>query len=226
MDTEKIGTALALSLLLVLVGVACSVEKEVILAQKAVDQARLVHSDRHAPYQFFSAEFFLAEARHQLISADFDRAEKYARASRENAHKAGSLVLEKGLWPDSLIDPASIYPPPVAKPAENGKPADVSSNGGKKDFKNKIHLLEESVQRIARDGGKECAPREFAAAEAHLEFARDDLFDRRFISCTQHLACVESNVKKADAFIPNCREAQSKGRPLEFFGNAKEIPPQ
>ena len=172
---RKIAAKAALTFFILFAGTSCSVEKEVLLAQKTVDQARSVHSEQHAPYHFFSAELYLDEARHQLLLSDFPRAEKYARTSRKNAHLAGAAVKEKGLWPDSLIDPAAILSPPAGeKLPETERTADGSKNGGKTDVKAQIHFWEKGVQRIAGDGAKTCAPKELAAAEAHLEFARDD----------------------------------------------------
>ncbi len=96
----------------------CAAEDAIDRAAAAIDQAQQVHAEYLAPYEFTSAEQYLAEARKQLNESDFDAAQAYADAAYQKALKAAEIARGKHalpMVPWSATQPAP-YEPETAAP--------------------------------------------------------------------------------------------------------------
>ena len=61
-------------------------------AEKAVATAKLRHSDRYAPYEYFGAEAYLDQAKYRAAYGDYQTAYRYGKKSEAMAEKAVSLT--------------------------------------------------------------------------------------------------------------------------------------
>jgi len=77
----------------------CEVEKAVNQAEMAVDSARAVHADQLAPYEFASAEQFLAGAKRELYESHYDSAQVFANRALQMATSAETLARKKHAEP-------------------------------------------------------------------------------------------------------------------------------
>jgi outer membrane protein OmpA-like peptidoglycan-associated protein len=70
-----------------------------------------------------------------------------------------------------------------------------------------INNLRQQLAQIDAQGARICTPREFAAAESNLEFAREEWSEREYIACQDHLIIVAEKIKAAQNWLSNCVEA-------------------
>jgi len=130
-----IAGLLALALLPLLIG--CVAENEVHRAQRALDQARAVHAEYLAPYEFASAENFLAQAKVELNESDYDSAQKFATRANQMAQQAQAIAEKKHASPmvpfqpppqpttvpaPAPAQPPAATPPPAPPPAQPTPP--------------------------------------------------------------------------------------------------------
>jgi OOP family OmpA-OmpF porin len=78
-------------------------------------------------------------------------------------------------------------------------------------MRGRVSGLEGVVQEAAKNGAKRCAPREFAIAQSHLEFATVDLDQGHLSDAEAELQIAEPNAKAALAMSPHdlCTEAHT-----------------
>ncbi len=114
-----LAVLLALALLLMLIG--CVAENEVRRAQQAVDQARSVHAAYLAPYEFASAENYLAQAKVELNESHYESAQKFATRARQAAQQAQTIAEKKHASPMVPFQPppqaTTVQPTPAPQPA-------------------------------------------------------------------------------------------------------------
>ena len=70
-----------------------------------------------------------------------------------------------------------------------------------------INSLRQQLAQIDAQGARVCAPREFAAAEANLDFAREEWTEREYMTCQDHLVIAGNNIKAAQTWLTNCVES-------------------
>lgn len=90
-------------------------------AEKAVAAAKLRHSDRYAPYEYFGAEAYLEQAKYRAAYGDFQEAYRYGKKSEAMADKAVSLTKRRMEEESDKVrpgDPGTGAPREVAPPEE------------------------------------------------------------------------------------------------------------
>jgi len=63
-----------------------------------------------------------------------------------------------------------------------------------------------NLDQMENAGAKLCAPREFAAAEAHLDFAQQEWRVQNYRTAEDHIRMARNAMKKATPFLGSCRE--------------------
>jgi len=71
-----------------------------------------------------------------------------------------------------------------------------------------MEALKGELAGIEAQGAKVCAPREYAAAEAHLDFAHEEWSERDYIESQDHLVIVREQIAAARVWLNNCRETE------------------
>jgi hypothetical protein len=120
--------------------VGCAAENQVNVAARAVASAKSVEADVLAPYEFTSAELYLAEATEELHESDFDSAARFADKARTMATAAeqkARLAHAKPMvpWadrPEGAVAPAAPPAPPAAAAPAKVKPAPPAASVGPK----------------------------------------------------------------------------------------------
>ncbi len=97
--------ALALALVFLVFSFSCSVDQDIQLAEKAIKASKNVHADYLAPYEFSSAEVYLAGARRQANKSNFFRAKQFAAKATEQANMASVIARKKNSEPRIPYDP-------------------------------------------------------------------------------------------------------------------------
>jgi hypothetical protein len=97
--------ALALVIVLLVFSFSCSVDQDILLAEKAIKASRDVHADHLAPYEFSSAEINLEGARRQVNQSNFFRARQFAKKASEQANMASVIARKKNSVPRIPYDP-------------------------------------------------------------------------------------------------------------------------
>jgi outer membrane protein OmpA-like peptidoglycan-associated protein len=69
-----------------------------------------------------------------------------------------------------------------------------------------INTLRAQLAEMREQGAPICTPREYAAAEAHLDFAREEWGEREYIGAQDHLAIVRKNIEASKKWLENCVE--------------------
>jgi OOP family OmpA-OmpF porin len=69
-------------------------------------------------------------------------------------------------------------------------------------------VIASDVERARRSGAMQCAPRELASAEAHLEFGRGELSQGNSSRAAEHIRTAEAAVKKALGRSRDCANKQ------------------
>lgn len=82
-----------------------------------------------------------------------------------------------------------------------------------------INRLQTELEHLKTQSSLSCAPRELASAEANLEFAREDLERRQFISCADRLDRLEKDIQSVKEFALKCAQASNDQR-----GQTKSTP--
>jgi outer membrane protein OmpA-like peptidoglycan-associated protein len=62
------------------------------------------------------------------------------------------------------------------------------------------------LAEIRQQGAPVCTPREYASAEAHLDFAQDEWSERDYIRCQDHLMIVKAELDNARKWLESCVE--------------------
>jgi len=112
-----IGAGLLVFLTSLLLLGGCAAEDVVKRAETAVKQAGSVHADYLAPYEFASAEQYLAEAKKQLNESDYQTATAYAQKAIDMAAKAQAIAQQRHAEP---MIPWTADAPPPPPPVEEG----------------------------------------------------------------------------------------------------------
>ncbi len=73
-------------------------------------------------------------------------------------------------------------------------------------LKNEMTQVQQDLVNIEVAGAKVCAPKEYASAEAYLDFARGEYLDRNYIAVSDNLAESKKNIEAAKPFLANCVE--------------------
>jgi len=73
-------------------------------------------------------------------------------------------------------------------------------------LKTQIEQKKATLTEIEMQGAKICAPKEYAAAEAHLDFAQEEWNERDYIECQDHLVIVQQKIDSAKKWLTNCVE--------------------
>ncbi len=73
-------------------------------ATVALERARVVEADKKAPYEYYSARFYLYKAEEEWSYSDFNAALDYARESKRAA-EAAILKAKEDPWEGSPVDP-------------------------------------------------------------------------------------------------------------------------
>jgi len=68
--------------------------------------------------------------------------------------------------------------------------------------------IEQTIAEAEAMGAKVCAPREFAAAEANLDFAKNEWNERHYVKSRDHLLVAHANAQRAKDLSVNCIEKQ------------------
>jgi len=84
--------------------------------------------------------------------------------------------------------------------------------GIREEISNKIKKEKEKLSEMEKAGGKVCAPKEYAAAEAHLEFAEHEWNERDYREAGDHITLAKNSMKKAQPFLGSCRETTPTDR--------------
>ncbi len=66
--------------------------------------------------------------------------------------------------------------------------------------------LRGDLENIRTQGAKICAPREYASAEAHLDFAEEEWNERDFIRAQDHLVFAQESIEAARKWLAVCVE--------------------
>jgi len=99
----RAGVLVALALL----AAACGpIQSTTRLGQAAValERARVVEADKRAPYEYYSARFYLYKAEEEWSYSDFNAALDYASEARRAA-EAAILKAKEDPWTGSPVDP-------------------------------------------------------------------------------------------------------------------------
>ncbi len=75
-----------------------------------------------------------------------------------------------------------------------------------------INNLRQQLAQVEHQGARVCTPHEFAAAEANLEFAREEWTEREYIACQDHLVLATTNLKTSQRWLSNCVETTPPDR--------------
>lgn len=62
------------------------------------------------------------------------------------------------------------------------------------------------LAEIRAQGAPVCSPREYASAEAHLDFAHQEWSERDYIKCQDHLGIVKDQLEQSRKWLGNCVE--------------------
>lgn len=107
--------------------VGCAAEDAIHQAEVSIELAQGVHADYLAPYEFHSAEQFLAEAKKQLNESDYSAAQEYADHARQMAQESAAIARKKHSSPMIPWTPPEGQEPeefeeaaPPAQPDEQG----------------------------------------------------------------------------------------------------------
>ena len=73
-------------------------------ASIALERARVVEADRKAPYEYYSARFYLHKAEEEWSYSDFQKSFDYATKARSAAETA-ILKAKEDPWEGSPVDP-------------------------------------------------------------------------------------------------------------------------
>lgn len=73
-------------------------------ASVALERARVVEADRKAPYEYYSARFYLHKAEEEWSYSDFNAALDYATEAKRAA-EAAILKAKEDPWEGSPVDP-------------------------------------------------------------------------------------------------------------------------
>ncbi len=68
-----------------------------------------------------------------------------------------------------------------------------------------VRVLKDEIQQARDSGGRFCAPKEFASAEAYLEFALLEIHEQNFMEADAYLATAKTNLDRAQEQIDICR---------------------
>lgn len=71
---------------------------------------------------------------------------------------------------------------------------------------NQMAKLNAELDDVRLQGAKICAPREYAAAEAHLDFAKEEWSERDYIRAQDHLVFAQEGIDGARKWLTNCVE--------------------
>lgn len=184
-----------LSAMILLCG--CASGRAIDDAQKVLDDARQMHGDYLAPYWFSSAELYLAEARSQYEHSDFKAAKTFADAALAKAQEAYARALQK-------------HPPPIEdQPSPPGLDTLDVLTAPKTNLQKRAGEIQQRLGELEAGGVKECAPKEYARAEAHLEFGREELDEGDFNRATEQLRSAIQWVDQAASFLEGCRTLDS-----------------
>lgn len=71
---------------------------------------------------------------------------------------------------------------------------------------NQIKKEKEKLVEMEKAGGKICAPREYATAEAQLDFAEHEWKERDYREASDHINWAKKSMKSGQQFLTACRE--------------------
>ena len=74
-------------------------------------------------------------------------------------------------------------------------------------LRNRIEQARLDVDTLESQGAKICAPKEFAQAEAYLDFCVEEWEERDFNEARRHLTMVRKNIEQAQVFIEGCHSS-------------------
>ena len=181
---------------IVLFASGCASSRVIDDAQKILDKAGEMHADYLAPYHYTSAEAYLNEARDQQAHSDFEAARSFAQKALEKAQKAYEIAMSK----------QSVSPAVTAKTIEiesitlSTKPKQVT--------KDNIDRARAKLSEMEQAGVKQCAPKEFALAEAYLDFCEEEWGERDYNKAANLLKKVRSLMEQSMRFMKNCQPNQ------------------
>lgn len=69
-----------------------------------------------------------------------------------------------------------------------------------------IETLNGQLAEIRQHGAPICAPKEYATAEANIDFAREEWGERDYMKCEDHLTIASENIEKARVWLASCVE--------------------
>ena len=180
-------------LFFVILVAGCASSKAIDNAQVVIEKARLAHADYLAPYDFASAELYLAEAKSQRSYSDFSAAVKFAKTSLAHAQSAYNIALEKQ------------SSTPISKTEAFTIESIVLSRNPKEILRENIERAKNQLATLEAAGAKTCAPKEFAAAKANLSFCIEEWEERDYNKSANHLRVVKQMVELALPFMDDCK---------------------
>jgi outer membrane protein OmpA-like peptidoglycan-associated protein len=82
----------------------------------------------------------------------------------------------------------------------------ISAGCGREALKNDMGRVQQDLVDIEIAGAKVCAPKEFASAEAYLDFARGEYLERNYIAVDDNLIESRKHIEAARPFLATCVE--------------------
>ncbi len=95
---------LALVIVLLVFAFSCSVDKDIELAEKAVNASKDVHAEYLAPYEYSSAEVYLEGAKREVNKSNYFRAKQFANKATQQANMASVIARKKNSEPQIPYD--------------------------------------------------------------------------------------------------------------------------
>jgi len=83
----------------------------------------------------------------------------------------------------------------------------LSAGCGREALKNDMSKVQQDLLDVEIAGAKVCAPKEFASAEAYLDFARGEYQERNYIAVDDNLIESRKHIEAARPFLVGCVEA-------------------
>lgn len=104
--TGKLASALGLVMWVAMMTACGPTQSTLRLNQAsiALERARVVEADRKAPYEYYSARFYLYKAEEEWSYSDFQKSFDYATEARRAAETA-ILKAKEDPWEGSPVDP-------------------------------------------------------------------------------------------------------------------------
>lgn len=173
----------------------CQASKSIDEAETVLDKAFDAHAEYLAPFEYTSAELYLAEAKSQLDHSDFSAAQKHAQTALKFAQQAYSVSREKQ----------------TALPVPKGEPFIIQSivlvPRPKEVMQANMDRAKKQLENLKKAGAEKCAPKEYAAALAHMAFCSEEWEERDYNKAATHLRKVQAMVERMLPYTEDCKAA-------------------